>query len=680
MPRSSSAIALGLVLLPGIALAQSPSPATKPQAEASKPQAEASKPQAEATKPEPEQVHSPREGARKLIVPVERGAWQFAIYGDRTGGPVSGLKVLERAVADTNLLDPDLVMTVGDLIPGYNQTPAWLAQAKRFKGIMGELSMPWYPVAGNHDVYWRGPKRPRGQHEQNYEQHFGPLWYWFAHKNAAFIVLYSDEGNPKTGRKGWNRPDLVKMSEAQLSWLSETLKETRALRHVFVFLHHPRWLSHYPIGNWARVHETLAKPGNVRAVFAGHIHHMRYDGRRDGIEYFTLATTGGHKGHDLPLAGYLHHLNLVTVRDEGIRSATIPVGAVIDPRSISGERVEQVTKLLRDLYPKTERPLLLKPGDLEPGPYICTVTNPSTLPIELSLTVEPGAGPWRLSPDHHHRRLAAGASVDLRFEVSLESGAAERAFELPVMKLQADVLDEQVRIRLPTKDHVMYAKLDLGEASAAPASRPNKALSLDGHGACLRVESKKLRAASSGSFTLEAWVSPDTLEGRRPLLAKTEGSGYAIFLDGGRASFMVHCGGRYARATAKKSLSLRRWQHIAGVYDKGKVKLYIDGVLAAEAPAPGARRSNKHPFYVGADPDERGRPVDALTGLVDEVRISSGARYQADSFAPQRRLSADAETLLLLSCDADYGPFVADRSSRGAHARRYGRARCVAVK
>ena len=61
--------------------------------------------------------------------------------------------------------------------------------------------------------------------------------------------------------------------------------------------------------------------------------------------------------------------------------------------------------------------------------------------------------------------------------------------------------------------------------------------------------------------------------------------------------------------------------------DLPKVKLYIDGVLAAEAPAPGARRSNKHPFYVGADPDERGRPVDALTGLVDEVRISSGARY-----------------------------------------------------
>ena len=110
--------------------------------------------------------------------------------------------MLEQAVVDTNLLDPDLVMTVGDLIQGYNDTPEWLQQMSEYKDIMNRLKMKWFPVAGNHDVYWRGVgKAPEGQHESNYEKHFGPLWYTFQHKNAGFVVLYSDEGDSKTNER-----------------------------------------------------------------------------------------------------------------------------------------------------------------------------------------------------------------------------------------------------------------------------------------------------------------------------------------------------------------------------------------------------------------------------------------------------------------------------------------------
>ena len=67
--------------------------------------------------PEPEdgRLVTNRVGARELALPDEdAGAFTFAVFGDRTGGPAEGVQVLAQAVDETNLLGPDLVMTVGD--------------------------------------------------------------------------------------------------------------------------------------------------------------------------------------------------------------------------------------------------------------------------------------------------------------------------------------------------------------------------------------------------------------------------------------------------------------------------------------------------------------------------------------------------------------------------------------
>jgi hypothetical protein len=202
-------------------------------------------------------------GRELLKLPKEEDAFGFVVFGDRTGGPPEGIEVLKQAVADTNLLDPDLVLTVGDLVNGYNAQEAWKAQAAEYKAAMSKLRMPWFPVAGNHDIYWRGPNKPASEHERDFETTFGPLWYAVQHKKCWFVVLYSDEGNPVTGEKDFNKPECQHMSEAQFTWLGETLQKAKDARHVFVFLHHPRWLAKYGT-DWDRVHELLLRTATSR--------------------------------------------------------------------------------------------------------------------------------------------------------------------------------------------------------------------------------------------------------------------------------------------------------------------------------------------------------------------------------------------------------------------------------
>lgn len=222
---------------------------------------------------------------------------RFVILADRTGGHRPD--IFEEAVARIRDLQPDFVMSVGDLIEGYSEQPAEItAMWDELLALLRPMGRPFFYVPGNHDL-------SNSVMEDLWKKRFGPAYYHFVHRDILFLCLNSCDGAQH------------RIGPAQVEWTRRILAKNNAVRWTIVFLHTPFWdEGPEKARQFEPIEEALAS--RPYTVFSGH-HHEYVKIQRQGRDYYTLATTGGASDLAGPREGRFDHLTWVTVGEDGPR-------------------------------------------------------------------------------------------------------------------------------------------------------------------------------------------------------------------------------------------------------------------------------------------------------------------------------------------------------------------------
>lgn len=194
------------------------------------------------------------------------------------------------------------------------------------------------------------------------------------------------------------------------------------------------------------------------------------------------------------------------------------------------------------------------------------------------------------------------------------------------------------------------------EPAAAVPSR-NFELELESS-TVIDVESLKLDPI--GPHTLEAWVTPTVKDLRNSIHVFGVPQNSSLFLDnssrGWAFGLTLEDGFRHI---ASQPIELDRRVHVAVVREDREMRLFVDGRSVAQREESGRPlRGQPTSFVIGA----------RFTGLMDEIHVSSVARYKQD-FTPRQRFEQDAHTLALFHCDESSGVVLHDSSGHDRHGR-----------
>src|SRR5690242_16500481 len=148
--------------------------------------------------------------------------FQFVVIGDtRPRFESESFRPFEGLIARINSLKPAVVINLGDLIYGYGPASKE-KQWDKYQAVVRTVQAPYYQVPGNHDTHSKAARRVYGRR-------FGKFYDSFDFGHCHFVLLDNTE------EEHWGY-----ISPAQLNWLRDDLKQTRA-SCVFVFLHFPIW-------------------------------------------------------------------------------------------------------------------------------------------------------------------------------------------------------------------------------------------------------------------------------------------------------------------------------------------------------------------------------------------------------------------------------------------------------
>jgi hypothetical protein len=438
--------------------------------------------------------------------------FQFAIVSDRTGGMRAG--VFAKAAHKLNLLNPEFVLSVGDLIDGYTEDDAILTrQWVEFDSILTTLDMRFFPLPGNHDIsnhYMR----------KLWLDRYGYSYYGFRYKDVLFCLLDTNEGEGED------------LSPAQIDYFIALLNEKKPLRHIFVLMHHPLWQVENE--QFGRFEEELSR--HPYTVIAGH-QHRYFKTQRQKRNYYVLATTGGGSRLRGPRLGEFDHVTWVSMVGNTPELVNLTLDGIISDDVLSDANA----LLALSLYQAAEIEQLWLSESAKQHRLVLQIYNrlgEKPDPGLLLLSSSPGAvAPLRLHWQgeffHHHQLHPVLAQQD----VSIAAGTTEQIV-IPVNGLLGGEnapleLDYELAYASPSLDppYLLSGRL------AIPVTSTNAGIRLSQPNIFLQSATIDLQSAFSGMeilYTLDGsepdhsaalWQGPLTLQKSTTINARLRLSG-----------------------------------------------------------------------------------------------------------------------------------------------------------
>ncbi|MBE7559754.1 metallophosphoesterase [bacterium] len=337
--------------------------------------------------------------------------FQFAIVTDRTGGHRPG--VFSSAMPKLNLLQPEFVMSVGDQIEGYTENSREMTEMWReFDALVNSLSMPYFRVAGNHDI--SNPTM-----EAFWKQRFGNPYYHFIYKNVLFLCIDTED------------PPDTSISPAQREYFRRVLEANPNVRWTLLFMHKPMWAEANAKG-WQEFEALLA--GRNYTVFAGHTHdYLKYV--RNDRKYIVLATTGGGSQLRGDNYGEFDHLVWVTMKDDGPRLANLMLEGIRDENIRTTEDVALLNPILSG-NAIVHDPVYLDGERFGSARTALRLSNRAGIPMVVKGRARPHHA-LRVEPDEVAFTVPPGADREIPIEFAVQP---------PILRTQMAPLDYALSI------------------------------------------------------------------------------------------------------------------------------------------------------------------------------------------------------------------------------------------
>lgn len=269
---------------------------------------------------------------------IANDQFTFAIFSDLYGGERD--RIFNIAMAQLNLLRPELILSIGDLIHGGTEDRNQLAtEWNEFDAKVSVSKAPAFYIGGNHDL------TNLTMREVWIERH-GARYYHFIYKNVLFLMLDSEDFEDQRMQEiyraravalellpeQWPETEYFNMPERktgsvrqeQSTYFQQVIAANPDVRWTFLLMHKPVWRNENATDFQAIEAAMSDRP---YTVINGHLHSYSLT-ERNGRDYIHLATTGGNQNRTDDMA--FDHVMLITMAEGEPSIVNLRLDGILD--------------------------------------------------------------------------------------------------------------------------------------------------------------------------------------------------------------------------------------------------------------------------------------------------------------------------------------------------------------